>query len=52
MQGFASFMAKAAMKNSAKSWGGDNVKISQVSETCQWKTLAFECTARARACKQ
>jgi hypothetical protein len=51
MQNFASFMAKAAMKNSAKAWGGDTVKITKVTETCQWKTLAYECTAYARACK-
>jgi hypothetical protein len=51
MQNFASFMAQAAMKNSAKAWGGEGVKIGKVSETCGWKTLAFECTAYARACK-
>jgi hypothetical protein len=51
MQNFASFMAQAAMKNSAKAWGGESVKIGKVNETCGWKTLAFECTAYARACK-
>jgi hypothetical protein len=51
MQNFASFMAQAAMKNQAKAWGGDSVKIGKTDETCAWKTLAFECTARARACK-
>jgi hypothetical protein len=51
MQNFASFMAQAAMKNQAKAWGGEGVKITKVSETCGWKTLAFECTAHARACK-
>jgi hypothetical protein len=51
MENFASFMAQAAMKNQAKAWGGDTVKISKVSEKCEWKTLAFECTAYARACK-
>jgi len=51
MQNFASFMAQAAMKNSAKAWGGEGVKIGKVSEACEWKTLAFECTAYARACK-
>jgi hypothetical protein len=51
MENFASFMAQAAMKNQAKAWGGDAVKISKVSERCEWKTLAFECTAHARACK-
>jgi hypothetical protein len=51
MENFASFMAQAAMKNQAKAWGGETVKISKVSEKCEWKTLAFECTAFARACK-
>jgi hypothetical protein len=44
-------MAEAAMKNQAKAWGGDAVKISKPDQKCEWKTLAFECTARARACK-
>ena len=35
----------------AKAWGGESVKISKVSEKCAWKTLAFECTTYARACK-
>jgi hypothetical protein len=51
MQNFASYMAQAAMKNQAKAWGGESVKIGKVDEACEWKTLAFECTARARACK-
>jgi hypothetical protein len=51
MENFASFMAQAAMKNQAKAWGGETVKIGKVSEKCEWKTLAFECTAYARACK-
>jgi hypothetical protein len=51
LESFASFMAQAAMKNQAKAWGGDTVKIGKVNETCAWKTLAFECTAYARACK-
>ena len=51
MENFASFMAQAAMKNQAKAWGGEAVKIGKVSEKCEWKTLAFECTAHARACK-
>lgn len=51
MESFASFMAKAAMKNQAKAWGGEAVKLSKVSEKCEWKSLAFECTAFARACK-
>jgi hypothetical protein len=44
-------MATAAMKNQAKAWGGDSVKLSKVVHRCEWKTLAFECTAHARACK-
>jgi hypothetical protein len=51
MENFASFMAQAAMKNQAKAWGGDAVKIGKVNEKCEWKTLAFECTAYARACR-
>jgi hypothetical protein len=51
MESFASFMAKAAMKNQAKAWGGDTVKITKVSEKCEWKAVSFECTSFARACK-
>jgi hypothetical protein len=51
LEGFASFMAEAAMKNSAKAKLGDAVKIGKVSKHCQWKTVSFECTARAQACK-
>jgi hypothetical protein len=51
MESFASFMAQAAMKNQAKAWGGDSVKLTRLSEKCEWKNLAFECTAYARACK-
>jgi hypothetical protein len=51
LEGFASFMAQAAMKNSAKAWGGDNVKIGAASTKCEIKTLLYECTASARACK-
>jgi hypothetical protein len=51
MESFASFMATAAMKNQAKAWGGDSVKLGKVVHRCEWKTLAFECTAHARACK-
>ena len=51
MEGFASFMAEAAMKNSAKARLGDTVKISKVSKKCEWKTVSYECKARAQACK-
>ena len=51
MEGFASFMAEAAMKNSAKARMGDGVKIGKVSKRCEWKTVSFECTARAQACR-
>ena len=51
LQGFASFMAQAAMKNSAKAKLGDNVKIGPVSENCEIKGLLYECTASAKACK-
>ena len=51
LEGFASFMAEAAMKNSAKARLGDAVKIGKVSKRCEWKTVSFECTARAQACR-
>jgi hypothetical protein len=51
-EGFASFMAEAAMKNSAKArLGTDAPKIGKVDTRCQWKTVNFECHARAQACK-
>jgi hypothetical protein len=52
LQGFASFMAEAAMKNSAKArLGIDNPKIGAVSQKCEVKGLLWECTATAKACK-
>ncbi|HWB44473.1 MAG TPA: hypothetical protein VG900_03465 [Hyphomicrobiaceae bacterium] len=51
LQGFASFMAQAAMKNSAKAKLGDNVRIGPVREKCELKGLLYECTAFARACR-
>lgn len=51
MEGIASFMAEAAMKNSAKAKLGETAKIGRVSKTCAWKTVSFECTARAQACR-
>ena len=51
MEGFASFMAEAAMKNSAKARLGDAVKIGKVSKKCEWKTVSYECHARAQACR-
>jgi len=51
LQGFAAFMAEAAMKNSAKAWGGDAVKISPANTKCESKGLLYECNASARACK-
>ena len=48
MEGFASFMAEAAMKNAAKAKFGDTVKIGPVSKKCEVPTLLYECTARAR----
>jgi hypothetical protein len=51
MEGFASFMAEAAMKNAAKARLGDAVKIGKVSKKCEWKTVSYECKARAQACK-
>jgi hypothetical protein len=51
LEGFASFMAEAAMKNAAKAKFGDNVKIGTVDKKCEVKTLLYECRAFARACK-
>lgn len=51
LQNFASFMAEAAMKNSAKAHLGDAVKIGRVNTKCEFNGLLYECTARARACK-
>jgi hypothetical protein len=51
LEGFASFMAEAAMKNAAKAKFGDNVKIGAVAKKCEVKTLLWECRAAARACK-
>lgn len=51
LEGFASFMAEAAMKNSAKAKLGDAVKIGAVSKKCEIKGLLYECNASARACK-
>jgi hypothetical protein len=51
LQGFASFMAEAAMKNSAKAKLGDAVKIGPASTKCEIKGLLYECEASARACK-
>jgi hypothetical protein len=51
LENIASFMAEAALKNQAKAWGGSAVKIGKVRQTCAWKTVAYECTAQARACK-
>ena len=41
LEGFASFMAEAAMKNSAKAKLGDAVKIGKVSKKCEWKTVSL-----------
>lgn len=51
LEGFASFMAEAAMKNSAKAKLGDGVKIGPVANKCEVKGLLYECNATARACK-
>jgi hypothetical protein len=51
LEGFASFMAEAAMKNAAKAKFGENVKIGPVSQKCAVKTVLMECVATARACK-
>jgi hypothetical protein len=51
LEGFASFMAEAAMKNAAKAKFGDAVKIGPVTKKCEVPTLLYECRAFARACK-
>ncbi len=51
LEGFASFMAEAAMKNSAKAKLGDAVKIGPVAQKCEIKGLLYECTASAKACR-
>jgi hypothetical protein len=52
LEGFASFMAEAAMKNSAKAkLGGDVVKIGAVNRKCEMKGLLYECTAFAQVCR-
>jgi len=50
-EGFASFMAESAMKNSAKAKLGDDVKIGAVRKKCGQKGLLIECTASAQACR-
>lgn len=51
LESFASFMAEAAMKNSAKARLGDDVKIAPSKTKCEIKGLLYECTASAKACK-
>lgn len=50
LEGFARFMAEAAMKNSAKAWGGDAVKITGTKTTCEPGLIVF-CRSFAKACK-
>jgi hypothetical protein len=50
-EGFAAFMAEAAMKNSAKARLGEPVKFSPVHKKCAQTGLLVECHARARACR-
>lgn len=51
LESFASFMAEAAMKNSAKSRLGEAVKIGPAKTTCEIKGLLYECNSSAKACK-
>lgn len=46
----ASFMANAAMKNSAKKFS-ETAKIDKVKENCAWDVVAMKCTVSGRACK-
>jgi hypothetical protein len=50
-EGFAAFMAEAAMKNSAKARLGEPVRFSPVHKKCAQTGLLVECHARARACR-
>jgi len=50
VEGFASFMAEAAMKNAAKAKFGDNVKIGAPTTKCETKGLLYDCKAFAKAC--
>jgi hypothetical protein len=49
-EGFAAFMAEAAMKNSAKARLGEPIKVGLVTKKCAQNGLLYECHARARAC--
>jgi len=51
LQGFATYMAEAAMQDSAKAKFGKDVKIGNPTTQCETKGLLYECTAYARACK-
>jgi hypothetical protein len=45
-------MAEAAMKNSAKArLGTGSPKLGKIDTRCSWRTVNFECHARALACK-
>ena len=45
-EGFASFMAEAAMKNSAKAvWAPTAPRSATYTQKCEWKTVNFECHA-------
>ena len=50
-EGFASFMAEAAMKNSAKARLGESARLGRVNTRCAWKTVNYEFHARAQACR-
>ena len=50
-EGFASFMAEAAMKNSAKARLGESARLGKVNTRCAWKTVNYECHSRAQACR-
>ena len=51
LEGFASFMSEAAMKNAAKAKYGDTVKIGKVATKCEVKTVLWECRSQTTACK-
>jgi len=51
LQGFATYMAEAAMQDSAKAKFGETVKIGNPTTKCETMGLLYECTAYARACR-
>lgn len=47
----ASFMSEASVKNQAKAWGGDAVKVGKIDTKCTGSVPLLECTSYGKACK-